>query len=97
MMATLLVTGQTGQKSFKCILKPFKIRASQIGYVTKRRITLLRDGKSSIRAAYVGNYEFHEGHPQHLHTGNYDNCASASQQISKLGSPLSLKQLYAFC
>tara|TARA_B100000963_G_C22160910_1_gene465925 strand:+ start:64 stop:234 length:171 start_codon:yes stop_codon:yes gene_type:complete len=56
MLASLLVTGQAVQKSFKGILKPFKIRASQIGDVTKRTIILLRDGKSGVRAAYISNY-----------------------------------------
>ena len=97
MVATLLVTGQTGQKSFKGILKPFKIRASQMRDVTKRRITLRTDGEPGVRAAYISNYESHGGHSQLLHTGNHGNCASASLQISKLGSPLFLKQLYAFC
>jgi hypothetical protein len=63
-VATLIVTGKTGQKSFKGILKAYKIRASQMRYVTKRRFALRRDSKSSVRATYIGNYESHDGHPQ---------------------------------
>ena len=62
MMATLLVTGKTGQKSFKGILKAYKIRASQMRDVTKRRFALRRDGKSGVRAAYISNYESYDGH-----------------------------------
>ena len=62
MVATLLVTGKPGQKSFKGILKAYKIRASQMRDVTKRRFALRRDGKSSVRAAYISNYESPDGH-----------------------------------
>ena len=62
MTATLLVTGKTGQKSFKGILKAYKIRASQMRDVTKRRFALRRDGESGVCAAYISNYESHDGH-----------------------------------
>ena len=62
MMATPLVTGKTGQKSFKGILKAYKIRALQMRNVTKRRFALRRDSKSGVCAAYISNYENDEGH-----------------------------------
>ena len=40
----------------------YKIRASQMRDVTKRRFALRRDGKSGVCAAYISNYESHDGH-----------------------------------
>ena len=94
MVPTLLVTGQTNQKSFKGIFKSVKIRTSQLRNVTKGRIALHGDSKSGVSAAYIRNYEFHNKHPQHLHTGKDDKYASVSPQISILGSQLYLKKLY---